>query len=98
MMALPSQTVCHTKALATGYVKDIVPRYRTMAGNYVPRVLGSGLHGLPAELEAEKQLGITDKAQIEDMGLEKFNDYCAESVSSVTPMSGKHTSPVRLVG
>ncbi|MGO3059901.1 isoleucine--tRNA ligase [Corynebacterium casei] len=70
----------HYGHLLTGYVKDIVPRYRTMAGNYVPRVFGWDCHGLPAELEAEKQLGITDKAQIEDMGLEKFNDYCAESV------------------
>ncbi|WP_136142207.1 isoleucine--tRNA ligase [Corynebacterium endometrii] len=70
----------HYGHLLTGYVKDIVPRYRTMAGNYVPRVFGWDCHGLPAELEAEKQLGITDKGQIEDMGLEKFNEYCASSV------------------
>ncbi|QPK78495.1 isoleucine--tRNA ligase [Corynebacterium lizhenjunii] len=70
----------HYGHLLTGYVKDIVPRYRTMAGNYVPRVFGWDTHGLPAELEAEKQLGITDKGQIEEMGLEKFNDYCAKSV------------------
>ncbi|QPK82675.1 isoleucine--tRNA ligase [Corynebacterium qintianiae] len=70
----------HYGHLLTGYVKDIVPRYRTMTGRYVPRVFGWDCHGLPAELEAEKQLGITDKAQIEDMGLEKFNEYCAKSV------------------
>ncbi|MDY3127810.1 MAG: isoleucine--tRNA ligase [Corynebacterium sp.] len=70
----------HYGHLLTGYVKDIVPRYRTMAGNFVPRVFGWDCHGLPAELEAEKQLGITDKGQIEDMGLEKFNEYCAQSV------------------
>ncbi|MBC3177953.1 isoleucine--tRNA ligase [Corynebacterium lujinxingii] len=70
----------HYGHLLTGYVKDIVPRYRTMTGYYVPRVFGWDCHGLPAELEAEKQLGITDKAQIEDMGLEKFNEYCAKSV------------------
>ena len=70
----------HYGHLLTGYVKDIVPRYRTMTGHYVPRVFGWDCHGLPAELEAEKQLGITDKAQIEDMGLEKFNEYCAKSV------------------
>ncbi|QNE89851.1 isoleucine--tRNA ligase [Corynebacterium incognita] len=70
----------HYGHLLTGYVKDIVPRYRTMAGNYVPRVFGWDCHGLPAELEAEKQLGITDKGQIEEMGLEKFNEYSATSV------------------
>ena len=70
----------HYGHLLTGYVKDIVPRYRTQAGYFVPRVFGWDCHGLPAELEAEKQLGITDKAQIEDMGLEKFNQYCAQSV------------------
>src|SRR5690625_6023400 len=53
----------HYRHLLTGYVKDIVPRYRTMAGNHVPRVFGWDCHGLPAELEAEKQLGITDKGQ-----------------------------------
>ena len=65
----------HYGHLLTGYVKDIVPRFRTMAGYHVPRVFGWDCHGLPAELEAEKQLGITDKAQIEDMGLEQFNEY-----------------------
>ena len=70
----------HYGHLLTGYVKDIVPRYRTMTGFHVPRVFGWDCHGLPAELEAEKQLGITDKAQIDDMGLGKFNEYCAKSV------------------
>ena len=70
----------HYGHLLTGYVKDIVPRFRTMTGYHVPRVFGWDCHGLPAELEAEKQLGITDKAQIEDMGLAKFNEYCGQSV------------------
>ena len=70
----------HYGHLLTGYVKDIVPRYRTMTGHHVPRVFGWDCHGLPAELEAEKQLGIKDKAEIEDMGLERFNEYCAKSV------------------
>ncbi|WP_291314367.1 isoleucine--tRNA ligase [Corynebacterium sp. UBA2622] len=70
----------HYGHLLTGYVKDIVPRYRTMAGYHVPRVFGWDCHGLPAELEAEKQLGITDKAEIESMGLDAFNEYCAKSV------------------
>ena len=55
-----------------------------MTGHHVPRVFGWDTHGLPAELEAEKQLGITDKGQIEDMGLAKFNEYCAESVLRYT--------------
>lgn len=42
----------HYGHLLTGYVKDIVPRYRTMAGNYVPRIFGWDTHGLPAELKA----------------------------------------------
>ncbi|QGU04995.1 isoleucine--tRNA ligase [Corynebacterium comes] len=74
----------HYGHLLTGYVKDIIPRYRTMAGYRVPRVFGWDTHGLPAELEAEKQLGITDKGQIEDMGLAKFNEYCATSVLQYT--------------
>ncbi|WP_448853722.1 isoleucine--tRNA ligase [Corynebacterium frankenforstense] len=74
----------HYGHLLTGYVKDIVPRYKTMRGYHVPRVFGWDTHGLPAELEAEKQLGITDKGQVEDMGLEEFNDYCAKSVLAYT--------------
>ncbi|MCZ9308318.1 isoleucine--tRNA ligase [Corynebacterium uberis] len=74
----------HYGHLLTGYVKDIVPRFKTMRGYHVPRVFGWDTHGLPAELEAEKQLGIKDKGQIEDMGLAKFNEYCAESVLRYT--------------
>ncbi|WP_245621836.1 isoleucine--tRNA ligase [Corynebacterium lactis] len=70
----------HYGHLLTGYVKDIVPRYQTMRGYQVGRVFGWDCHGLPAELEAEKQLGIKDKGQIEEMGLANFNKYCAESV------------------
>ncbi len=74
----------HYGHLLTGYVKDIVPRFKTMRGYHVPRVFGWDTHGLPAELEAEKQLGITDKGQIEDMGLARFNEYCATSVLRYT--------------
>ena len=70
----------HYGHLLTGYVKDIVPRYRTMRGYKVERRFGWDTHGLPAELEVQRQLGITDKAQIEQMGIEKFNDACRESV------------------
>jgi isoleucyl-tRNA synthetase len=70
----------HYGHLLTGYVKDIVPRYRTMRGYKVERRFGWDTHGLPAELEVQRQLGITDKSQIEEMGIEKFNDACRTSV------------------
>jgi isoleucyl-tRNA synthetase len=74
----------HYGHLLTGYVKDIVPRYRTMRGYKVERRFGWDTHGLPAELEVQRQLGITDKAQIEAMGIEKFNDACRASVLRYT--------------
>jgi len=74
----------HYGHLLTGYVKDIVPRYRTMRGFKVERRFGWDTHGLPAELEVQRQLGISDKAQIEEMGIEKFNDACRASVLKYT--------------
>ncbi|HXD27466.1 MAG TPA: class I tRNA ligase family protein, partial [Arthrobacter sp.] len=66
----------HYGHLLTGYVKDLVARYQTQRGKRVERRFGWDTHGLPAELEAMKQLGMTDKAQIEAMGIDKFNDAC----------------------
>ncbi|WP_006244730.1 isoleucine--tRNA ligase [Mycolicibacterium tusciae] len=74
----------HYGHLLTGYVKDIVPRYRTMRGYKVERRFGWDTHGLPAELEVQRQLGIADKAQIEEMGIEKFNEACRASVLKYT--------------
>jgi isoleucyl-tRNA synthetase len=74
----------HYGHLLTGYVKDIVPRYRTMRGYKVERRFGWDTHGLPAELEVQRQLGITDKAQIEAMGIGVFNDACRDSVLKYT--------------
>jgi isoleucyl-tRNA synthetase len=74
----------HYGHLLTGYVKDIVPRYRTMRGYKVERRFGWDTHGLPAELEVQRQLGITDKAQIEEMGIGVFNDACRNSVLKYT--------------
>jgi len=74
----------HYGHLLTGYVKDIVPRYRTMQGYRVDRRFGWDTHGLPAELEVERQLGITDKSQIDDMGIAAFNDACRASVLRYT--------------
>ncbi|WGW13978.1 isoleucine--tRNA ligase [Saxibacter everestensis] len=74
----------HYGHLLTGYAKDVVPRYQTMRGRRVERRFGWDTHGLPAELEAERQLGITDKSQIDEMGIAAFNDACRESVLRYT--------------
>ncbi|MGV9185799.1 isoleucine--tRNA ligase [Arcanobacterium canis] len=70
----------HYGHLLTGYVKDLVARYQTQRGHRVERVFGWDTHGLPAELEAEKMLGITDKSQIDEIGIETFNDACRQGV------------------
>ncbi|WP_426298000.1 isoleucine--tRNA ligase [Arthrobacter sp. R-11] len=70
----------HYGHLLTGYAKDLVGRYQTQRGKRVERRFGWDTHGLPAELEAMKQLGMTDKTQIEAMGIDKFNAACRASV------------------
>jgi isoleucyl-tRNA synthetase len=61
-------------------VKDLFCRHRAMLGYYVPRKAGWDTHGLPVEIEVEKQLGISGKQQIEEIGVEEFNRLCRESV------------------
>ncbi|HET8815188.1 MAG TPA: isoleucine--tRNA ligase [Solirubrobacterales bacterium] len=60
--------------------KDVYPRYKTMRGYRVPRKGGWDCHGLPVELEVEKQLGISSKQEIEELGIAEFNRRCRESV------------------
>ncbi|HEY2950021.1 MAG TPA: isoleucine--tRNA ligase [Micromonosporaceae bacterium] len=74
----------HYGHLLTGYVKDVVPRYQTMRGRRVERRFGWDCHGLPAEVEAEKQLGISTKAEILELGVDKFNEACRTSVLAYT--------------
>ncbi|WOQ70612.1 isoleucine--tRNA ligase [Microbacterium limosum] len=74
----------HYGHLLTGYAKDLFPRFQTMRGKKVDRVFGWDTHGLPAELEAMKQLGITEKAEIEAMGIDTFNAKARESVLAYT--------------
>ena len=74
----------HYGHLLTGYVKDLVPRYQTMRGRHVERRFGWDCHGLPAEFEAEKQLGIQHKNEIEAMGVAQFNEACRVSVLRYT--------------
>ena len=74
----------HYGHLLTGYAKDLFPRFQTMLGKRVDRVFGWDTHGLPAELEAMKQLGITEKDEIEQMGIDVFNAKARESVLAYT--------------
>ena len=74
----------HYGHLLTGYAKDLFPRFQTMRGKQVHRRFGWDTHGLPAELEAERQLGITDKSQIEQMGIAAFNQAARDSVLKYT--------------
>ncbi len=74
----------HYGHLLTGYAKDLFPRYQTMRGKQVHRRFGWDTHGLPAELEAMKQLGITEKSEIEAMGIGEFNAAARESVLTYT--------------
>ncbi len=70
----------HAGHALTRVIKDLIPRYRTMKGYYVPRKAGWDTHGLPVELEVEKRLGIDGKGQIEAYGVEKFIEECKKSV------------------
>jgi len=60
--------------------KDVIPRHRVMKGYYAPRIAGWDTHGLPVELEMEKVLGFSGKADIEKYGVDRFNARCRESV------------------
>ena len=70
----------HIGHILTRVMKDIIPRYKTMKGYYVRRKAGWDTHGLPVELEVEKQLGIDGKQEIEKYGIEPFIKKCKESV------------------
>ncbi len=70
----------HIGHVLTRVIKDMIPRYQTMKGKYVPRKAGWDTHGLPVELEVEKILGLNGKEQIEEYGMEPFIKKCKESV------------------
>ena len=70
----------HYGHLATGFVKDLVPRYQTMRGRHVERRFGWDCHGLPAELEVERSTNISGRKAIIEYGIGKFNDLCRDSV------------------
>jgi isoleucyl-tRNA synthetase len=70
----------HYGHVVTMILKDVVPRYKTMKGFYVKRSLGWDCQGIPVEYEVEKSLGFEEKSEIEEYGVEKFNQKCRESV------------------
>lgn len=74
----------HYGHILANVLKDAVVRYFAMKGYYVPRVNGWDCHGLPVEYEIEKELKISGRKQIQDYGIEKFNDSCRESVFRYT--------------
>ena len=74
----------HHGHLLTGYVKDVIPRYRAMRGQRVDRRFGWDCHGLPAEMEAEKELPVSGRADIIEYGIDRFNAQCRESVLRYT--------------
>jgi len=74
----------HYGHLLTGFVKDAVPRYQTMSGRRVERRFGWDCHGLPAEVEAEKELGISGHPGITEYGIDRFNAACRTSVLRYT--------------
>jgi isoleucyl-tRNA synthetase len=70
----------HIGHMLTRAIKDLIPRYQTMKGNFVPRKAGWDTHGLPVELEVEQLLGLDGKEQIEEYGIAPFIEKCKESV------------------
>jgi len=74
----------HYGHLITSYIKDVIPRYQTLRGRRVERRFGWDCHGLPAELEAEKELGVGGRTQIIEFGIDLFNAQCRKSVLKYT--------------
>ena len=70
----------HIGHVLTRVIKDMIPRYQTMKGKYVPRKAGWDTHGLPVEKKKKKKLGLNGKEQIEEYGMEPFIKQCKESV------------------
>ncbi len=84
----------HNGHVLTRSIKDVVPRYKTMCGHDVPRKAGWDTHGLPVEVEVEKDLGIHGKAEIEKYGIKPFVQKCIESVFRYTEAWEKNTRQI----
>ena len=84
----------HIGHVLTRVIKDMIPRYQTMKGKYVPRKAGWDTHGLPVEIAVEKELGLNGKEQIEAYGMEPFIQKCKESVWKYKGMWEKFSGQV----
>ena len=74
----------HYGHILAGVIKDIVPRYWTMRGHRIERRFGWDTHGLPVEMEVEKQLGVSGPKQILEFGVDKYNEACRAAVQRST--------------
>ncbi len=74
----------HYGHILAGVIKDIVPRYWTMRGRRIERRFGWDTHGLPVEMEVEKQLGISGPRQIAEYGIARYNEACRAQVERTT--------------
>ncbi len=74
----------HYGNLLAGVIKDIVPRYWTMRGHRVQRRFGWDTHGLPIEMEVQKILGLSGPREINEFGIDRFNEACREHVQTNT--------------
>ena len=84
----------HNGHVLTRSIKDLLPRYKTMCGYDVPRKAGWDTHGLPVEVEVEKDLGIHGKAEIEAYGIKPFISKCIESVFRYTEVWEENTEKI----
>jgi isoleucyl-tRNA synthetase len=82
----------HYGHLLTGFVKDAVPRYKTMRGQRVERRFGWDCHGLPIEMQAERELGVTGRMAIQELGVDRFNEHCRSIVGTTSDMWASYVS------
>ena len=84
----------HYGNLLAGVIKDIVPRYWTMRGHRVERRFGWDTHGLPIEMEVEKELGLSGPRQIAEYGIDRFNEACrTRGASQYRELGIHHKAP-----
>jgi isoleucyl-tRNA synthetase len=82
----------HYGHLLTGFIKDTVPRYKTMRGFQVDRRFGWDCHGLPVEMAAEQALRVSGRLAIEEYGVDRFNEYCSSLVGSTADTWASYVS------
>ncbi len=88
----------HYGHILQAIVKDIVPRYWTMRGHRIERRFGWDTHGLPVEMEVEKELGVSGPRQIAELGIDAYNEACRTKVDMTTARGGEWETITRRVG